>query len=133
MTRVLKFRAWDKQAKLMLEHESFGGSLPLDDPNLVLMQFTGLHDRHGTEIYEADIVYHHYYGEAGILSWSNSKNQWVLKFLKDKVEQPDMFPIDHQSYEVLGNTYQHPQYLLVVDWEVVSDSHGNLRPQRRAG
>ena len=65
--REIKFRAWDRDEKKMLygvEHTydgyivprvSFGGVLDCPDFYIV-MQYTGLKDQNGKEIYEGDIV-----------------------------------------------------------------------------
>lgn len=52
-TREIKFRAWDNQQKIMRDDwHTFGTENGL----LEIMQFTGLLDRHGKEIYEGDVI-----------------------------------------------------------------------------
>lgn len=58
--RELKFRAWSKEDKklhkpqTLQEIHSKGIGLPQNDR--IMMQFTGLKDKNGKEIYEGDII-----------------------------------------------------------------------------
>lgn len=65
--KEIKFRAWDKDVSKMIPFEEIGaegyaqGGLSLaqhlePDGSLILMQYTGLKDKNGKEIYEGDIL-----------------------------------------------------------------------------
>ena len=56
--REIKFRAWDKTDGVMwqwiaLEQDGFK---IINDPSYILMQYTGLKDKNGKEIYEGDLL-----------------------------------------------------------------------------
>lgn len=72
MNREIKFRVWDVENKEMLEVQEldfeptfYGGRIAIrpdqyndyfDTEDMILMQYTGLHDKNGKEIYEGDII-----------------------------------------------------------------------------
>ena len=60
MSREIKFRAWDRQMTLWEElceyPEAIGLALTGGLPGSTLMQYTGLKDKNGVEIYEGDII-----------------------------------------------------------------------------
>lgn len=114
--RKIKFRAWHiKQGmydwRYILENDLFGTwanqfntrTNTFDDGTIKLMQFTGLLDKNGRDIYEGDIV-----------RWDNDSNYQVIfadgGFWLDGFDNEHGWPSE-ELIEVIGNIYEHPELL----------------------
>ena len=119
--REIKFRAWgpwgewtedgEKQKNIMLygdelafeEYEPINGLLKSVEN---LMQYTGLKDKNGKEIYEGDIV------QRGIITFSRGKFQGTYFDGSGNMEEDwedDLY--QERDIEVLGNVYENPELL----------------------
>ena len=125
--REIKFRTWDNCCNApeyredgmsdLLETNTFGNLLRFSDaikelwPDDVLMQYTGLKDKNGKEIYEGDIlkdkdgakgkIYWRIYGwDVSVYSKPNNFDwpAWAV-------------PVRWIELEVIGNIYENPELL----------------------
>jgi len=103
--REIKFRAWNKIDKKMLPSRTLQQLAVCDYcdtfDHLEIMQFTGLHDKNGNEIYEGDIVIHDdFRGRKqqvmGVMVW-DERTAGFSRF----------YPLDR--FEVIGNIYDNPE------------------------
>jgi uncharacterized phage protein (TIGR01671 family) len=78
----------------------------------VFMQFTGLHDKNGKEIYEGDII--HEYVEAdvdGKVEVATDEKFAVEWYCQDLDCGWTLFPVSCDGYEVIGNIYENTELL----------------------
>ena len=71
-----------------------------------LMQFTGLKDKNGKEIYEGDIVKQYKDEGLGIIKWINSG-----LFCEYQSEEGGYSELDIKECKVIGNIYENPEII----------------------
>jgi uncharacterized phage protein (TIGR01671 family) len=117
--REIKFRAWDKKKLEMYSNNSnilgnMGSYHPAGQvPNWDIMQYTGLKDRNGKEIYEGDVVQYStaYYGK---LKTDNKQEiKWIEDMEHDGFGEPlaTGFLLRGYDWEIIGNIYENPELL----------------------
>ncbi|MCW5911052.1 MAG: hypothetical protein KIT62_08255 [Cyclobacteriaceae bacterium] len=80
--RRIKFKAWDEASRLLMRLnniECYKGELVKRDH--ILLQFTGLHDCDGEEIYEMDVLMLSL--EKFVVFWNEATNGWHIAPLAD--------------------------------------------------
>lgn len=130
--RDIKFRAWDYDTNIMIYPDSKLETIFCFDSvglsvyqgngselsSFELMQYTGLKDKNGVEIYEGDIIFWNNKYKS-IVSYKNGsfvrsyRNGNIYLLYDSNIE--DEILID---YKVIGNIYQNPYLLEVNRWRL---------------
>ena len=135
--RDIKFRVWDKETKHMhicgedihdeisFENETNKayyynlqngcGSLR-EDSAYILMQYTGLKDKNGKDIYDGDIIF--IKGETKLLDikgkveYSNILAQFIITNTGNIVNEAEpLGDYEEEDIEKIGNVYDNPELL----------------------
>ena len=125
--RDIKFRIWDTENNEMLKVQEldfeptfYGGRIAIrpdqyndyfDTEDMILMQYTGLKDKNGTEIYEGDIIQYEDITK-GLVRYSEKYAQYVLVntgSVKDEFEP--LGDYNMEVFEIIGNEYDNPDLL----------------------
>lgn len=108
--RKIKFRAWDWENKVMLNFKFGLEGLSLENREVCdVMQFTGLTDKNGKEIYEGDIVKMKTGGDYTELR-EVIFEEGAFRFNDQKTPHAG-FIYSNKETEVIGNIYQNPELL----------------------
>lgn len=123
--REIKFLAWDRLKKQMFFVEAITYVKKTGLPKYVyyvgnksphsirtettLLQYTGLKDKNGKEIYEGDIVRYNT-GEAWIVKWSGRGGFIYADNGNKNTAATNQLP-DMHEVEVIGNIYENPELL----------------------
>lgn len=121
---IPKFRAWDKTHKKLglidadMQDGYFQSVKILDEDeddwqeseNFILMQFTGLKDKNGTEIFEGDVV--RLLDSLYTVFYDNERGSYRLKPHDDRWVTDYMSNFSHGgNFEVVGNICEGKEYL----------------------
>lgn len=126
--RERKYRYWDSfnkeyiysEKKLIFKHRKLSAFfMQYEDAELsgnkpILEEYTGLKDKNGREIFEADIIeIHDGNGTRAVIRWQKDTASFACDFFKEDLISGHLFGVE--VTEVIGNIHENPELLEVTE------------------
>ena len=128
--RPIKFRVWDtlfgrmvqsfEMGKLFITFEGEVGiledsshgviSVDVDDNRFIVMQYTGLDDINGINIYEGDIITN-YHNDIQVVEYIGGRWRAVLKKRGTSFWPAQYLDCTYMDWRVIGNIYENAELL----------------------
>ena len=122
--REIKFRVWNPNANKFVAYAGVNemplheaGALTLKVPVYEILQYTGLKDRNGVEIYEGDVIR----ADEDIINFHTQlipENSYEVRFwdgcwclFSTDGMNIDLLNVGEAHSEVIGNIYENPELL----------------------
>jgi hypothetical protein len=114
--RLFKFRVWDNDSPQMFDWHKIKdiGLCEFQNKYYNLMQFTGLKDKYGKEIYEGDFIklsddYRGHGEKPSYVFYENGK--WMTQGLMHYTHKYELLGFSLSDMEVIGNIFENPELL----------------------
>jgi uncharacterized phage protein (TIGR01671 family) len=116
MNREFKFRGWEKDYSFMFATTTLEEMLsdPICSENIELMQYTGLKDKNGKEIYEGDIVNIKEYPLSSpfTIIYEDGSYYFAEILENNEYDREDVLGYyKPEEIEVIGNIYENSELL----------------------
>ena len=110
--RKIKFRAWAVKPKIMYENVELDWKINdmTSDDRFKVMQYTGLKDKNGKEIYEGDILeidgklFKDGKPKKAVMLWDKYCYGWRMEIDAEK-------KVKENHIEIIGNIHENPELL----------------------